>query len=132
MINVNVINDKCIRVYTVRRIKQSNSFISCVFFYGFVNTICKPDFNNLQQVCHSQFAASLQFTTCSKSAVHNLQQVCSSQLAASLQQTYCHLCVSSCVFMRLIEQNLNMFTPLSPCSKKQQNVLFFCKASWYF
>ena len=31
--------------------------------------ICKPDFDNLQQVCSSQFAASLPFAVCSKSAV---------------------------------------------------------------
>ena len=51
--------------------------------------ICKPDFDNLQQVCRSQLAASLQFATCSKSAVRNLQQVCSSQFAASLQFATC-------------------------------------------
>ena len=51
--------------------------------------ICKPDFDNLQQVCSSQLAASLSFATCSKSAVRNLQQVCRSQLAASLQFASC-------------------------------------------
>jgi hypothetical protein len=41
----------------------------------------------LHQACSSQLATSLQFTTCSKSAVHNLHQACSSQLAASLFTT---------------------------------------------
>ena len=54
-----------------------------------LTTCSKPAVHNLQQVCSSQFAASLQFTICSKSAVHNLQQVCSSQLAASLQFAIC-------------------------------------------
>ena len=41
------------------------------------------------ETCSSQLAASLQFTTCSKSAVRNLELVCSSQLAASLQFATC-------------------------------------------
>jgi hypothetical protein len=41
----------------------------------------------LHQICSSQIASSLQFTTFIKSAVHNLQQACSSQLAASLLTT---------------------------------------------
>ena len=45
--------------------------------------------DNLHQVCSSQLASSLQFTTCIKSAVHNLHQACSSQLASSLQLTTC-------------------------------------------
>ena len=60
--------------------------------------ICKPDFDNLQQVCRSQLAASLSFAICSKSAVRNLEQVCSSQvcrtqLAASLLTTCSRLVV---------------------------------------
>ena len=51
--------------------------------------ICKPDFDNLEQVCSSQLAASLPLATCNKSAVRNLQQACSSQLAASLQIATC-------------------------------------------
>ena len=63
--------------------------------------------DNLHQVCSSQLASSLRFTTCVKPAVHNLHQacsshstcikpavhnlhqVCSSQLASSLQFTTC-------------------------------------------
>ena len=45
--------------------------------------------DNLHQVCSSQLASSLQFTTCIKSAIHNLHQACSSQLASSLQLTTC-------------------------------------------
>ena len=56
-------------------------------------TCCMPAVRNLQQACSSQFAASLQFTICSKSAVHNLQQFCSSQLAASLLTTCSRLVV---------------------------------------
>ena len=43
----------------------------------------------LQQVCSSQLAASLQFATCSRTAVPNLQQACSSQVASSLQFPTC-------------------------------------------
>jgi hypothetical protein len=43
--------------------------------------------DNFHQACSSQFASSLQFTTCIKPVVYNLQQVCGRQLAASLLTT---------------------------------------------
>ena len=80
-------------------------------FPVFLNDFLKYAIDNLQQACSSQLAASLQFTTCSKSAVRNLQQVylqlticsksavrnlqqvCSSQLASSLLTTCSRLVV---------------------------------------
>ena len=128
MINVNVINDKCIRVYTARRIKLSNSFISCVF-YGFFNMICKPDFNNLQQICSSQLAASLPLATCSKSAVRNLQQACSSQLQQVFRSQLAASLLTTCSRLVIIKPEQAMRTHphiglmIATCSKSAADLL---------
>ena len=101
------------------KIKQFIYFLC--FFYGFVNMICKPDFDNLQQVCSSQLAASLQFATCSKSAVRNLQQVCRSQLAASLLTTCSRLVVIKPEQAMLTHPDIGLM--IATCSKSAADLL---------